>query len=115
MPPHLLGPLPPQTLGAVQGVPHCKLPPQPSPMGPQVAPTLGQVCGVQVPPSYRLCGNSGRIVFGRRPVPRALLLRTSRRRVLPNLAEAEGLDQPQQSANFILSLFASPRTSLVRL
>lgn len=52
--PHWLArPPPPQVCGAAQ-VPHISSPPQPSPTGPQVAPTLAQVRGAHALPPQRL-------------------------------------------------------------
>jgi hypothetical protein len=49
MPPHLKWvPPPPQVSGAVQ-VPQLRVPPQPSPISPQLALTMAQVRGVHVP------------------------------------------------------------------
>ena len=60
--PHRLGPPTPQTLFDWQ-VPQEIVPPQPSPIRPQFAPTLWQLSGVQLPAPH---------TFGAPPPPHAL-------------------------------------------
>ena len=51
VPPHMLGmPPPPQVSGAAQ-LPHWRRPPQPSPAGPQLNPSIAQVRGTQLLPA----------------------------------------------------------------